>query len=207
MSFTRTRGKKGIRHPDPNDPPRRRANKRRGRGTYANDRPPIVGVVCRETKIYRYWVVEHADRATSREIITNNISPEGTLFFTDEAINYTGLHPQHATVNHGQHEWARDDDGDGVRGVHCNSCEGAGAALQTYLRVFRGVHKYFLAEYVATCETLMNAKRITPVVIRRMCFGARTLTPHEPIMILRLAHTPPLDVDSLLVVEYDGRMW
>jgi hypothetical protein len=42
--------------------------------------------------------------------------------------------PAHATVNHGQHEWARDDDGDGVREVHCNSCEGAGAALRSFLR-------------------------------------------------------------------------
>jgi aminoglycoside 2'-N-acetyltransferase I len=27
------------------------------------------------------------------------------------------------------------------------------------------------------------------------------------IMILRLDRTPPLDLDSLLVVEYDGRIW
>ena len=27
------------------------------------------------------------------------------------------------------------------------------------------------------------------------------------IMILRLTRTPPLDVESLLVVEYDGRIW
>jgi aminoglycoside 2'-N-acetyltransferase I len=27
------------------------------------------------------------------------------------------------------------------------------------------------------------------------------------IMILRLAHTPPLDLDSLLVIEYAGRLW
>ena len=117
-------------------------------------------------------MVEHADRETSRQIITNSISPEGTLFFTDEASNYTGLHPQHKTVNHGQHEWARDDDGDGRGEVHCNSCEGAGAALRTYLRPFRGIHKYYLADYVATFETLTNAKRISPDVVRRMCFGA-----------------------------------
>jgi aminoglycoside 2'-N-acetyltransferase I len=29
----------------------------------------------------------------------------------------------------------------------------------------------------------------------------------QGIMILRLARTPPLDVESLLVVEYDGRIW
>jgi transposase-like protein len=119
-------------------------------------------------------VVEHADKVTSRQIVEASIAPTGILFFTDEASNYTGLHPHHATVCHSTHEWARDDDGDGRREVHCNSCEGAGAALRTYLRPFRGVHKYFLAEYVATFETMMNAKRITPAVVQRMCFGDRS---------------------------------
>ena len=33
-------------------------------------------------------------------------------------------------------------------------------------------------------------------------------TPHqEGIMILRLASTPPLNLDSSLTVEYDGRIW
>ena len=36
-------GEKGDPHKDASDPPRRRGNKRRGHGTYANDRPPIVG--------------------------------------------------------------------------------------------------------------------------------------------------------------------
>jgi hypothetical protein len=48
---------------------------------------------------------------------------------------------EHSSVKHGEKEWARDDDGDGKREVHCNSCEGAGAGLRTYLRVFRGMHK------------------------------------------------------------------
>jgi aminoglycoside 2'-N-acetyltransferase I len=38
--------------------------------------------------------------------------------------------------------------------------------------------------------------------------GELTPTPdQEGIMILRLAHTPPLDLDSSLTVEYDGRIW
>lgn len=53
----------------------------------------------------------------------------------------------HATVNHALHEWARDDDGDGLREVHCNTCEGAGAALRNLIRTFRGVHKDYLAEW------------------------------------------------------------
>jgi transposase len=75
------------------------------------------------------------------------------------------------TVRHGVHEWARDDDGDGRREVHWNSCEGAGAALRTYLRAFRGVHKQYLHLYVATYEAMVNAKRVTPELIQRMCVG------------------------------------
>ena len=45
--------------------------------------------------------------------------------------------------------------------VHCNTCEGAGAALRTYLRAFRGVHKQYLHLYVATYEAMVNAN-VTP---------------------------------------------
>jgi transposase len=165
------RGKKGTRHPDPADPPRRRANKRRGRGTYANDRPPIVGVVSRQTGQVRCWVVEHADQPTTHAILSSALPHTDSILYTDEATHYTGLHPDHHMVCHAVHEWARDDDGDGLREVHCNSCEGLGAALRTYLRVFRGVHKFYLAEYVATFETLFTAKSIQPFVVQRMAFG------------------------------------
>ena len=38
-------GEKRHPHLNPSDPPRRRGNKRRGHGTYANDRPPVVGTL------------------------------------------------------------------------------------------------------------------------------------------------------------------
>jgi transposase len=164
-------GKKSTRHPDVADPPRRRANKRKGKGTYTNDRPPIVSLISRTTHEVRYWVLEHADKSTTRTIIEGNVPSESTILYTDEASNYPGVHPHHASVCHSVKEWARDDDGDGVREVHCNSCEGAGTGLRTYLRTFRGVHKYYLADYVATYETMANAKQMTSAVIRRMCFG------------------------------------
>jgi transposase-like protein len=100
------------------------------------------------------------------------VPPGSTLLYTDEWQSYRGSHPGHATVSHGGREWARDDDGDGRCEVHCNSCEGAGAALRTYLRAFRGVHKQYLHLYVATYEAIVNAKRVTPHLIRRMCAAA-----------------------------------
>ena len=42
-------GEKGTSHPDPEDPPRRRANQARGHGTWETDRPPVLGIVGRES--------------------------------------------------------------------------------------------------------------------------------------------------------------
>jgi transposase len=168
---TRTRGKKSTPHPDPEDPPRRRANKRKGHGTFANDRPPIISIISRDTGECRFWVCDHATKHTCYDLIAANVPVASTILYTDEWQSYGGSHPSHATVRHGVHEWARDDDGDGRREVHCNTCEGAGAALRTYLRAFRGVHKQYLHLYVATYEAMLNANRVTPHLIQRMCIG------------------------------------
>jgi len=45
----------------------------------------------------------------------------------------------------------------------------AGAAIRTYLRAFRGVHKPYLHRYVATYEAMLHTKRVTPPLIQRMC--------------------------------------
>ena len=84
-------------------------------------------------------MVGHSDKATCQGILAEAVPPDGTIVYSDEYRSYHGIEPQHATVNHAQHEWARDDDG--VREVHCTRCAGAGAALRTFLRPFRGVHK------------------------------------------------------------------
>jgi hypothetical protein len=43
--------------------------------------------------------------------------------------------------------------------------------VRTYLRAFRGVHKQYLHLDVATYEAMLNAKRVTPHLIQRMCIG------------------------------------
>jgi hypothetical protein len=55
--------------------------------------------------------------------------------------------------------------------VHGNTCEVAGAALRTYLRAFRRVRKHYLHLYVATYEAMVNTKRVTSHLIRRMCMA------------------------------------
>jgi hypothetical protein len=53
-------GEKGILHPDPEDPPRQRANKVVGHGTWENDRPPVLGIVGRESGQVRLEVKKTA---------------------------------------------------------------------------------------------------------------------------------------------------
>jgi hypothetical protein len=72
----------------------------------------------------RLEVVEHSDQKTLGPLVVNVTKP-GTMVYTDEWDGYNHL-PElgrgHATVCHtpGKREWARDDDGDGVREVHNN---------------------------------------------------------------------------------------
>ena len=84
---------------------------------------------------------------------------------TDEWRGYADLKAlgrAHATVCHGAREWARDDDGDGVREVHTNTIEGIWTGVRNYLRMFRGVSKWFLPGYVAAFAAVHNAVWISP---------------------------------------------
>jgi hypothetical protein len=147
---SRTRGKQGTPHRHPSAPPRRRAHKRKGHGTDANDRLPIISVVSRQTGEHRFGGGARADTQTCHRLIADNVPAGGPRLYTDAWPSYQGSHTFQATVRHGRHEWARADADEGRREVHCNTCEGAGAALRTYLRAFRGVHQRSLHLYVAT---------------------------------------------------------
>jgi transposase len=155
------RGKKGEEHFDPLDPPRRRANKRRGRGTYENDRPPVLGVVGRTSGQVRLRVVLDTKGPTLKDHVHRFTLP-GCHIYTDEYDSYNGIERLRSKVAHGKKEWARDDDGDGIREVHTNTTEGMWTGLRNFLRPFRGVHKRYLSGYVAVHECSINLKRISP---------------------------------------------
>ena len=154
------RGKKGLEHFDPFDPPRGHANKRRGRGTFANDRPPVLGTIGRSSGQVRLRVVKDTKAVTLRAHV-ERFTGEGTHIYTDEYASYNTIERSRSTVTHGIHEWARDDDGDGIREVHTNTIEGLWAGLRTFLRPFRGVSKHFLSGYIAIHEFAVNLKRIS----------------------------------------------
>ena len=96
MNYSRMRGKKGDEHFDPLDPPRRRANKRRGRGTYANDRPPVLGVLGRESGQVRLRVALDT-KANSVCPFVEHFTQTEALVYTDE---YDSYNPLKATAGH-----------------------------------------------------------------------------------------------------------
>ncbi|HEY3229012.1 MAG TPA: transposase [Roseiflexaceae bacterium] len=156
-------GEKGRPHTDPHDPPRRRANQAHGHGTWATDRPPIVGIVGRRSGHIRLRLCHNSDRATLEGLVVTHTRTDA-IVNTDEWSAYRHLVAtgrRHQTVCHtpGQRQWARDDDGDGIREVHNNTMEGIWTGCRNFLRLFRGVSKWFLAGYVAVFEGAYNLKQ------------------------------------------------
>ena len=164
-------------HLDPEDPPRRRANAMPGHGTWANDRPPVCGAVGRESGWIRLTVTERSDGEPLEAVVRRANWPMVTVN-TDEWGGYNGLPAMgrsRATVCHAEHEWARDDDGDGVREVHVNTMEGLCTGMRNFLRPFRGVNKVYLYQYVAMFEWSYNIKRVNEVFLWAL-LGVRSAT-------------------------------
>lgn len=128
-------------------------------------------------------VVTSASRANLERVVEDNTAAFSTVY-TDEWAAYGRL-PElgraHATVCHtpGRREWARDDDGDGVREVHNNTMEGIWTGLRTFLRPFRGVSKWHLWGYVAVFQWAYKVKRVTAAFVQAL-FGIRPSTDLGP---------------------------
>ena len=166
-------GEKGIKHPDQDDPPRRRGNQTRGHGTWNSDRPPILGIIGRENGQIQLEVKHNSARKDLEPTVLDATEP-GSTINTDEWGAYNHLVEAdrlHVTVCHtpGKRVWARDDDGDGIREVHVNTSEGFWTGLRNFLRPFRGVNKVYLQQYVAIHEWAHNIKTRTVEFLRVMC--------------------------------------
>jgi transposase-like protein len=124
----------------------------------------VVGTVGRQSGEVRLRVVTRTDGVTLKKHVECFTRP-GARVYTDEWRGYNNVARLRATVAHGEHEWARDDDGDGVREVHANTAEGMWTGVRNFLRPFRGVHKRYLRQYIAMCEFNTNLKRVSPKFI------------------------------------------
>ena len=106
-------------------------------------------------------MLPNVKQATIQPIIATTLQP-GTTVYTDEYAIYNKVEKlgyTHHTVNHGQGEYARHDDGDGVFEVHCNTQEGIWSLLRSWLRPYRGVSQEKLPFYVAHFEWLYNLRK------------------------------------------------
>lgn len=139
---------------------RRRLKGAPGRGTLAGEKPPVLGMIQRNGEVVLH-ILENVQQRTIKPILTKTIQL-GTTVFTDEYNIYARLKQwgyQHFTVNHGQGEYARDDDNDGFHEVHVNTIEGFWSLLRSWLRPHRGISQEQLPLYLAFFEFAHNIRR------------------------------------------------
>lgn len=142
------------------EPRRRRLRGRRGRGTQALDKPPVLGMLQRDGEVC-VQMLPDVQQATVQPVLTGTIAP-GTLIYTDEYASYARLAEWgyvHKTVNHAQGEYARDEDGDGFHEIHVNTLEGFWSLLRSWLRPHRGVSQRYLPLYLGFFEFVHNVRR------------------------------------------------
>jgi transposase len=166
-------GEKGIPHPDPADPPRKRANKARGHGNWETDRPPVCGVVGRESG--KVWLsVERTNDSETCLRVVETASAGDAHLYSDDWSGYDAVAREtwrtHTAVSHSgpRCTYALDLDGDGIREAHTNTMEGLWTSLRNFLRPFRGVSKYYLQQYVRVFAWGHNLKRITSEFLQAM---------------------------------------
>ena len=138
---------------------RRRLKGAPGRGTLAAEKPPVFGMIQRHGEVVVH-MLENVQQRTIKPILTKTIQV-GSTVFTDEYNIYARLKQwgyHHLTVNHGQGEYARDDDGDGFHEVHVNTMEGFWSLLRSWLRPHRGISQEQLPLYLAFFEFVHNIR-------------------------------------------------
>lgn len=127
--------------------------KKRGRGTYNNDKPPIITIIQRNTRLTIFSV----EKNLSKEIIQNKIEKycfKPVKIFTDDYTIYNNLKKHsmvldHEIINHNKRKYA---DGEN----HVNNTENRHSLLRPFLNMFRGVSKENLNNYVKFFQFTFN---------------------------------------------------
>jgi transposase-like protein len=138
----------------------RRLKGKRGRGTLADEKPPILGLLQRTGDIV-IRMLPNVQQVTIQPIMKQTIQ-SGSRVYTDEYDIYCRLEEwgyQHKTVNNSAGEYARDEDGDDFHEVHVNTLEGFWSLLRSWLRPHRGISQEKLPLYLGFFEFVHNARR------------------------------------------------
>lgn len=143
------KGKMGLRRS-----PRVRGLKRRGRGTYTADKPPIVGMAERGGAVKLIPSTDIAGRTILRRALTN-IHEEAEAIYTDDypAYNILDSYCNHETINHSLGQYARDG------GIHTNTVEAEFSIFRPWMDTYRGVSKENLHLYCAQYNFLRNTRK------------------------------------------------
>jgi len=144
------KGKKGV-----NRLSRVRGLKRRGRGTYAADKPPILGVVQRKGFVRLIPMADVAARTVLRHLFKNSKPDEIEALYTDDYPSYNFLESftPHETVNHSIGEYARGR-------VHINTVEAEFSVFRPWNATFRGYSKEKIHLYIAQYNHLRNTRQM-----------------------------------------------
>jgi transposase-like protein len=124
-------------------------------------------VIGRASRQVRIRVLKNTQGISLCPFVERFTQPEATLY-TDEYDSYNHLQRVRYTVCHSKNEYARDDNGDGIREVHVNSNEGGWTGLRNLLRPYRGVHKAYLSGYAAIQELAVNHKQVSPSLVSEL---------------------------------------
>lgn len=131
----------------------------RGRGTLAQEKPPILGMIQRGGQVVIRMLV-NVQQQTIEPLIQAMIR-QGTQVYSDEYGIYGRLCEwgyEHRTVCHSRGEYARDEDGDGFHEVHVNTIEGFWSLLRSWLRPHRGLSQEKLPLYLGFFQFVHNAR-------------------------------------------------
>jgi len=144
------KGKKGFRRRS-----RLRGLKRRGRGTYAVDKPPILRVVERKGLVRLIPMADVATRTVLRRLFKTFNLEDVEALYTDDYPAYNAVRSlsRNETVNHSLGEYARGK-------VHTNTVEAEFSIFRPWNATFRGYSKEKLHLYTAHYNFLRNNRHL-----------------------------------------------
>jgi transposase len=137
--------------------PRRRGLKRRGRGTWSEDKPAVFILVERGGG-EDYIPSGDVEAETALRIIRRRVL-EGSTIYTDSFKAYLGLCGVgygHEAVNHSVGEWVKGE-------CHINGCECRASLFRPWLAVHRGVCKDNLVLYLAAFKVCRRSRSMKPI--------------------------------------------
>lgn len=133
---------------------------RRGRGTLQTEKPPVLGLLQRGGRVI-IEMLTNVQQKTIQPLFERWVKPN-TIINTDEYVIYDRLEAwgySRRSVNHNSGEFARDDDGDGIREVHVNTLEGFWSLLRSWLRPHRGISQERLPLYLGFFQAVHNIRK------------------------------------------------